>query len=281
VTGDAVIVKSGAPSYGRTPRALLRDEVISVRAKTLYAILDDYSDADGKAFPSRSTLAKPLGCSTDSVDRAVAELEAAGWLSREVRRKEDRSFRATLYTINWEPVGVAAPVRVPSRTGAEGVAAPMPTEEEPPEEEPQKEQLFPTADAAGASGRRARAVVDKVCDAIFDESFWPSYPRKQGKADARKAFSRAVRRTMKASPADAALAIVQASKRMANDPNLPPKDFIPYPATWLNRDGWEDEPYPPRSGGAPPARAEGEAYTGPARRVSVDEWETIGKATHG
>ncbi len=24
--------------------------------------------------------------------------------------------------------------------------------------------------------------------------------------------------------------------------------FIPYPATWLNRDGWDDEPFPPREG---------------------------------
>ena len=32
--------------------------------------------------------------------------------------------------------------------------------------------------------------------------------------------------------------------RLASDPNLPETQFIPYPSTWLNREGWNDEPYP-------------------------------------
>jgi predicted transcriptional regulator len=35
-------------------------------------------------------------------------------------------------------------------------------------------------------------------------------------------------------------------RRLAADPNLPEKQFIPHPATWLRRCGWLDEPYPER-----------------------------------
>jgi hypothetical protein len=43
--------------------------------------------------------------------------------------------------------------------------------------------------------------------------------------------------------------IVAAAHRIANDPNLPEPQFIPHPATWLDRAGWEDAPYPDRHTG--------------------------------
>ena len=75
----------------------------------------------------------------------------------------------------------------------------------------------------------------------FDE-FWSLYPRKVQKEDARKAWTKVTRGTLP----DAILAGV---KRVAADPNLPEKQFIPYPATWLNAGGWDDEPFPPEKNG--------------------------------
>lgn len=70
-------------------------------------------------------------------------------------------------------------------------------------------------------------------------SFWALYPRKTGKGSARKAYDKAVSRS-------SAITLIEGARRLANDPNLPPMQFIPHPATWLNDDRWEDEPYPPR-----------------------------------
>jgi hypothetical protein len=84
-----------------------------------------------------------------------------------------------------------------------------------------------------------------------DESFaefWNHYPRKVGRADAKKAWARAHKRA-------AHKTILAGCIRLAIDPNLPEKTFIPHPATWLNRDGWEDEPLPVRHP-ASPAEAE-------------------------
>jgi hypothetical protein len=68
--------------------------------------------------------------------------------------------------------------------------------------------------------------------------FWAIYPRKVGKPKALAAFLRALGRAT----ADLILAGAQ---RLRDDPNREPQ-FTPHPTTWLNRDGWEDDPLPPR-----------------------------------
>ena len=103
-------------------------------------------------------------------------------------------------------------------------------------------------------------------DSSFEE-FWTFYPRKVGKPDARRAYAKALDRT------GSAMVLNEAAARYAGDPNLPPEQFIPHPATWLNRDGWNDGPCPPRGG-----RLEGEALTqhnlGPVLRAR--ELEALG-----
>ena len=72
----------------------------------------------------------------------------------------------------------------------------------------------------------------------FDE-FYDAYPRKIGKRKAHAAYRSAIKRTT-------ADTIIAAACQLRDDPNLPDKQFIPHPATWLNRDGWNDEPPPPK-----------------------------------
>lgn len=67
-------------------------------------------------------------------------------------------------------------------------------------------------------------------------AFWEAYPRKVGKPKARTAYDRALKRS------DAAT-ILAAAKRYRDDPNRM-AEFTAHPTTWLNRDGWDDEPLP-------------------------------------
>jgi hypothetical protein len=62
--------------------------------------------------------------------------------------------------------------------------------------------------------------------------FWEKYPRKVGKLDAQKAYTKALKL---ATPEDI-LAGVERSVKHWTDPR-----FIPYPATWLNGGRWMDE----------------------------------------
>jgi hypothetical protein len=79
----------------------------------------------------------------------------------------------------------------------------------------------------------------------FDR-FWKAYPRKVGKRTAQTAFARALKR-------QSAEAVIEGAIRLAIDPNLPEREFIPHPTTWLNRDGWEDDPLPERTNGKGPS----------------------------
>lgn len=82
---------------------------------------------------------------------------------------------------------------------------------------------------------------------IFEIQFWPAYPRKAAKRTALAAFGRAVVRAGGAEPIMAGLNRVK--------PGWDDPKFIPHPATWLNRDGWLDEP----PGGPDPPRPPTEA----------------------
>ena len=71
------------------------------------------------------------------------------------------------------------------------------------------------------------------------EIFYKIYPRRMERKTALTAFQKAL--------ASATVAeVLEGATRFANDPNLPPKGFIPYPATWLNAGSWEDEDLPDR-----------------------------------
>lgn len=73
----------------------------------------------------------------------------------------------------------------------------------------------------------------------FDE-FWQAYPRKVGRQKAVAKFKAATRRADQQT-------IIDGTYRFAQDPNLPEQTFIPHATTWLERNGWEDEPLPARS----------------------------------
>ncbi len=75
------------------------------------------------------------------------------------------------------------------------------------------------------------------------ERFWSAYPRKVAKPEALKAYAKAIQKIPGPDPPDV---LVQAIERMA--PEWTDPKFIPHPATWLNREGWNDQPTPKAQG---------------------------------
>ncbi|MFJ5376933.1 helix-turn-helix domain-containing protein [Pectobacterium sp. CHL-2024] len=63
--------------------------------------LADYSNDDGISYPSVETIARQLGAGESTIRGAMAELEEAGWLYREGRRKGNRNT-SNLYYLNAE-----------------------------------------------------------------------------------------------------------------------------------------------------------------------------------
>lgn len=153
-----------ATTFAITPTWVLDHPQLSDRAVRLYGVLARYADQRQAAWPARTTLAERLRCSTDSIDRAVRELVAAGAVSVERRRGPDGAPTSNLYrlAVTQPPEGVAAGVRPPSRTGAATVAAGVPTEREPLEREPQEREKVKTLAPADADARQLQQQVAAI-----------------------------------------------------------------------------------------------------------------------
>lgn len=216
--------------FTQIPNAWLRDQRLSLRAKGLLSQLLSHTDGWSVTI---SHLADVNGCGRDAIRSAVRELEEAGYLTRSQARAEGGEFAEAV----WE------------------TTEPM-TESPLPEKPSTVNPLHKKTKPKKTNEKKSYALIESQF-----EQFWETYPRKVGKKAARVAFLRAIK---DAKPED----VLRGTQQLAEDPNLPSKEYIPYPATWLNREGWNDEPFPKREDkkSAPPP-----AYTpGPRDWVRVE-----------
>lgn len=229
-----------AEGFAQIPNWLIRETDLSIYGIAVYAALSSHNGRGG-IYPSIPKLAQEARCSERSVQKALAELRALGVLRVERRKRvagdSDTNVYHLLNSVESSPESGAhgagggahhAPgvVHTVHQGGAHHAPKEEPLEEEPIEEEPPK------------------APKGAVSVANHFDVFWSMYPRKVGKPQARGAYLKALKR-------EAEAVIIGAVERMLADPNLPEQQFIPHPSTWLNRDGWNDEPFPARGGAAP------------------------------
>lgn len=198
-------------------------------AEVAYAHVDD----EGMAWwpASSAAIATEVGLSVDQVDRALKGLRSAGFVESTEHRLGGNYDR----TKSWRPV-VLDPRGVESAIPRNGVRD---SADRTPRNRGQ-DTAIPRNVPSSQTSEEVHAQNDLKVPVSFDE-FWEVYPRRVGKEAARKAFAKAAR------SADPAV-VLAAARTYAKDPNLPEKQFVPYPATWLNRGSWEDEPLPQRDG---------------------------------
>ena len=75
------------------------DERLTHRARTVYMYLRDRADADGKCWPGVKRIASDLHLSRRTAQRALADLEQAGYIRRDERFRENGSRTSNLYTV--------------------------------------------------------------------------------------------------------------------------------------------------------------------------------------
>lgn len=178
---------------------------ISDKAIRLYVVLARFADNQThQAFPSRETLADRMRCSTSSVDRATEELIGIGAVT-----KKQRHNSSLIYTLRVSQGIITHDEGV--ITGEEGVVT--------------SDDLTITTELEPLNDIQQHF-----------NSFWEIYPRKLGKGEAKAAFVKAVTKFGHE-------VIMEGVSRFASDPNLPPVQFVPRAATWLNQERWDDEPY--------------------------------------
>jgi hypothetical protein len=170
---------------------------------------------DQGAWPSISTLARYANASERSVKRDIQELIDLGELRVELQNAPTHNqYKTNLYWItiqsgvtDWAS-GVTAQVSRGDRLGKSGVT-PVGTQNinitiKEPSIETSKDDF---------------------------EKFWNLYPKKVAKADAQKAWNKALKRKT----ADELLELA----KVYSEGKLPDMTYIPYPASWLNKELYE------------------------------------------
>ena len=206
--------------FTQIPNAWLRDSGLSYKARGILAEL--LSHAKGFTV-SRDRMARMSKEGKDAISSGIAELEAHGYLRREQTRLPNGTLGPTLW-VTQDPTG-------PVNTAVEPLAD-YPAAVDPAAVDPHSKNN---------EVKNNNVKNTKLLESLENdfEKFWDIYPRRVARADAHRAFSKHYEKH--------GSKILEGAKRLAADPNAPAdKKFIPYPATWLNREGWDDEPYPPR-----------------------------------
>jgi hypothetical protein len=203
--------------FTQIPNSWLRDTTISLGAKGLLAQM--LSHVPGWRVTIQG-LADQNKCGKDRIRNYIRELETCGYLQRSEKQRHNEHGHLAGYDY----------------TTCDPPLAGYPTKVKPTKATPTKGN--PTHKNTIEKKNIEKKTIEEDYSSEFD-SFWSVFPNRLGKGEARNAFVKAVGKV-------GVDRVLDGARRLAEDPNLPPKQYIPRPATWLNQERWDDDPYPPR-----------------------------------
>jgi hypothetical protein len=170
---------------------------------------------DQGAWPAISTLARYANASERSVKRDIQELVELGELKVEVQNAPTRTqYKTNLY---WLTIGSGV------TDSASGVT-----------------DWVSRGDSSGKSGVTPVGTQNIILTikepsmkqaGIDFDNFWNLYPKKVAKSEALRAWNKATKKK----PADELLKLTKAYA----ESKLPEDKYIPYPASWLNKELYE------------------------------------------
>ncbi len=192
--------------FTQIPNDWLGDKRISLGAKGLLAQL--LSHAPGWRI-SQESLGRDNGVGRDAIRTLINELLEAGYLMRSQERERGEKGYLGGYTYTTQD----------------------PTQDNPTQDNPLLKKNITKKNNLKNNERI-------YSESEFD-SFWENYPKKVDKGAAIRAFRKAIKNQ------DASV-VIAGAKAYGEDPNLPEKQFIKNPATWLNAEAWNNGPLPKR-----------------------------------
>lgn len=163
-------LRTDSGPFSIVPEWLLDDATVSDGAVRQYAVLARHADkGDGVAFPARSTLARRLGCSVDTVDRRTKELLAAGAITVEHKFTERGDHTSNTYRVlrvrARADAATCTDPATPPQGGGDGGRADAAQNESQPEPESSDD----TSAAKAAAGSKRQRKTDPRSDALVRE----------------------------------------------------------------------------------------------------------------
>ena len=234
MTAGTIVVERGP--FEMVPHWLLEQVEVSAHALRLWLVLRKHGDETRTSFPGRKRLGEKLGVSKSTVSRAKDELSAVGAMCYRQRPSHDGDWASNEYHLHWVPVHNCTYF-------TDGLGSPQVDHGSPLVDGGSPQAAYGSPQVSNEIRLKERDLpketnLTNTDDASFD-AFWNSYPRKQGKGAARKAWIKAL---TKSDPDT----ITAAALSYRNDPNREDA-FTAHASTWLNDERWDDEPLPARS----------------------------------
>ena len=195
------------------------------------------NERGGSCFPSVDRLVRETGLGRSTVIRALQSARDNGWLhvqqssgrfsnrySAVVPPEDQPSRKTTVPEWDGSDPGPSHDWTVPD------TAANRVTDDDQP-----CHPSAPTVPERDPSTSMSSSLSSSVGHQAF-EAFWSAYPRRIGKGNAERAFHKAAKK-------NGAPVILDALQGWCSywERNGTEMQFIPHPATWLNRCGWLDE----------------------------------------
>lgn len=177
----------------------------------------DFSDDDGRAYPSVPTLARKCRMKERNARYILAELVDSGELSTQVGKGPKGS---NVYKIKLASLGMQHGAGVQAIAGVQQ-SAPTPCNTLP---------LTPATECS-------QTIIEPSVNRQSFVDFWKAYPRKVARSDAQKAW---IKLKVDSTLLATILRAIEEQKLTA-DWQKDGGKFIPHPTTWLNGRRWEDE----------------------------------------
>jgi predicted transcriptional regulator len=207
MSGVYKIYRHDSQPFAQVPNSAIRDPEISPNAFRLLAYLMSHKEGYELTY---GQIERQTTLGRYAINEAIRVLTDKGWLRTERTKKDNGQFGPTSFHIlDPEQPEVVNPVAGDSSAGHSTM--------EQPTDIKNTNYLEKTKDK------------EKHLESF--EQFWKLYPKKVAKSDALKAWNKAI----KTKTADRLLELTKAYAQG----KLPEEKYIPYPASWLNKELYE------------------------------------------
>lgn len=219
--------------FAMIPLAVISDNRLTLRMLKTFAAICSFrkSSDDFSVQAGRDEIAKHCGLHPSIISTATTELERLGWLVK--NGIGGRSMKNTYLITLPETVALSETVTDSVTVSNSATVT---------ESETVTDSVSKTVTDPATPLYRKEVNIDECVSELSAESngfaeFWQQYPKKVVKSDALKAWR-------KLKPGGRLLADMMAAlekQRASADWIKDGGQFIPHPATWLNKRRWEDE----------------------------------------
>ena len=207
---------------------------ISKSSVMVYLVLHRYANSKtGKCFPSRETIIDKARISKNTLDKSLKELVAIEAISISKRRVGPGLYASNLYTVKMHPPRNRTP-KIESDIdhgdpiiGTDGGTL-IGSDQYP--------ETIPLTREVNQSQRTRTKSVKVSGDPNFD-AFYKAFPRKVDPNAALAAWKKAIKIV-------APEVLIEAAERYAIERKDQNPKYTKYPATWLNKGAWANEPDP-------------------------------------